>query len=426
MENNKMVERDFFTDRSILVDPYAYIDEMRDRGPVFWSDRHDVLMVTGFDEAMEILRNHKDFSSVIAPAGPTAPLPFTVQGNDISEAIESHRHKFVGGEQVVSFDGERHAASRSLLNRLFTPSRLKANEDYMNDLAQQMVASAVAAGHCEIIGDVATPYVTLVIADLLGVPEQDRPRLQDILTTRPTAGSVDNADAGVSLEFLLGKTAAMFAEYFDERRKHPREDVLTELAMAKFPDGSTPNPEEIVTDAIFLFVAGQGTSAKLIGNAVKYLAENLELQQQLRNAPSLINAFIEEMLRFEGSVKATFRLARRDARVGQLDVPAGTKVAILFGGANRDPQRWDSPESFQLDRERVREHLAFGRGTHTCIGAPLARAEARVMIDCLLKHTSDIAISAAHHGANANRSLEYEPSYIIRGLTNLYVDLIPR
>ncbi len=130
-------------------------------------------------------------------------------------------------------------------------------------------------------------------------------------------------------------------------------------------------------------------------------------------------------MRLEGSTKATFRVARRNTRIGDVEVPAGKRVVVSLAGANRDPRRWEKPEELILNRPRIKEHLAFGRGMHTCAGAPLARAEVRVMLERFFRHTADIDISEAVHGKAGERRLDYEPSFIIRGLSSLHLELKP-
>jgi cytochrome P450 len=326
---------------------------------------------------------------------------------------------------MVNQDGDHHLAARSLLNPLLVPSRLKANEEFMYRFANEMVCEMVARGGCEIVNEVAVPYVTLVIADLLGVPAEDRQQFRDIIDAGPPPGNMDNAEdtsQSGALSFMIG----YFMRYLGERRAKPQGDIMTDLALARFPDGTLPPIVEPAKAAMFLFAAGQDTSAKLIGNAMRYLCENRDMQDRLRADPSMVPAFLEEMLRLEGSTKMTARLAVRDTTIGGLPVPAGKRVFIGLAAANRDPRRWDEPNAFQLDRPRIKEHVAFGRGAHTCAGAPLARVEVRVLFEQLLAHTSEIAISEMHHGPAGNRNLAYEASYIIRGLENLHVDLKPR
>ena len=159
-----------------------------------------------------------------------------------------------------------------------------------------------------------------------------------------------------------------FLQYVQARRDHPTGDVLSELANATFPDGTTPDMLEIVRLATFLFGAGQDTSAKLLGNAMRFITDQPGLQQQLRDDPSRIPQLLEEVLRLEGSTKMTARLVRKDTHVGDLPVRAGMKVMLAMSAANRDPRRWDDPEEFRLDRPRIKEHLGFGRGAHVCPG----------------------------------------------------------
>jgi cytochrome P450 len=409
----------------VLLDPYEALDAVRSEASVRQMERHDFVMITGFAEATQVLLDGEHFSAVISAAGPTAPLPFEPEGDDITGQIAAHHHQFVGHETFLSMDGAAHSAWRQLVNRLFTPSRLKANEAYMLGLADRMIGEVLGNGGCELMHELATPYVTYVIADLLGVPEEARQEITEILANAPLPGAVDDADAGASLQPIAEKVGGMFAGWIIDRRANPREDVMTELATAKFPDGSEPSVEQLVMLAIFLFAAGQDTSAKLIGNSMCFLGENPELQAQLRADRSKIPAFLEEMLRLEGSSKVTHRLTRKSTRIGDMEIPAGKRVVISLAGGSRDPNRWEDPDTFRLDRPKIREHLAFGRGAHTCIGNLLARAEVRVLFDRFFEHTADLKISEKEHGPAGDRRFDYEPSYIVRGLTKLYVELTP-
>lgn len=178
-------ERDYFTDQSVLKDPYDYFEGLRASGPVYHSKLRDIVIVTGFEEALEVLKNTDDFSSVNALQGAALPLPFEPEGDDIREQVEAHRHKFIGEDQIVNIDGERHYKIRTMLNRLFSPKRLKENEVFINEYADELVSTFVAKGHCELMNEIATPFVTLVVADLLGVPAEDRDLFQEALDNAP-------------------------------------------------------------------------------------------------------------------------------------------------------------------------------------------------------------------------------------------------
>jgi cytochrome P450 len=417
-------DRDYFTDMAVLRDPYEYFKALRARGPIHrMTSRDDTLIVTGYQECLDILVNSDDFSSIIT-TDPISPLPFQFGSDDISDQVDAHhKHPSRIKELLVAYDGDQHRDARSLLNGMFRPTRLKENEDYMAEVADRMVRDVVAKGGCELISDVATPYVTLVIADLLGVPAEDRQKFMDVIAAGAPAGNMDVNDQRENkhpLEYM----AEFFFGYVTDRRAHPRQDVLTELSTANYPDGTTPEVFEVVKAAMFLFAAGQDTSAKLLGNSMRYLTETPEMQRKLRADRSLIPSFLEETMRLEGSTKTTFRLARRTITVGDYEIKAGTKLVIALAAGNRDPRRWENAESFEFNRPKVNQHLGFGRGLHTCIGAPLARAEVRVILEKFLEYTSDIKLSPKH-GKPGATDLQYEPSYIIRGLERLHIELTP-
>lgn len=422
----RMEERDFYTDHEILVDPYAFFEALRAHGPVYQPPGRDYFVVTGFEEATEVFRNTADFSSAIALQGAAAPLPFVPRGLDIGEQLEAHRAQILGGDLLVDLDDNAHANLRALVNRLFTPSRLKGNEEFIAQYSDELVRKAVAHGRCELIKDISAPFVTMVIADLLGVPAEDRQLFMDTIAAAPPPGSLEASENDYSGEnhpmMVMGR---YFYRYIAERRQNPRNDILSEVANATYPDGSTPTIEDIVNLSTFMFGAGQDTSAKLIGNAMRYIIDQPGLQEQLRADPALVPGMIEEVLRLEGSSKATTRLARRDTRIGSVPIPAGSKVMIALAAVSRDPRRWDDPNAFRLNRPRIKEHLSFGRGAHTCAGAPLARVEVRVLLEKFLHYTSDISMDEIRHGTSAQRRLDFEPSFIVRGLSDLHLILTP-
>ncbi|WP_317929503.1 cytochrome P450 [Halioxenophilus sp. WMMB6] len=423
MTTENIESRDYFTDQSVLLDPNQYFKNIFSQGPVYRIPGRDYLMVTGFDECVAVVRNTDDFSSIFSfsPYGAGTPLPFEPKGDDISEQLEAFRQPT---DLLVTQDGQLHAANRSILAKLFTPTRLRDNEIFMTDYARGLAADVVGKGECEFIQDVALPFGTNVISDLLGVPMEDRQLFMDVISASPPPGAVKSDDVRTQIphfEFML----EFFTSYIKDRRANPRPDVLHELATARYPDGSIPDLMEIAKLAMFLFVGGRGSSAKFLATCLMFVAEDPGIQQKLRVNRELIPTFIEEVLRLQGTTKATFRLARRKTKIGDVDIPAGTKVVLLLGAANRDPRRWENPDEFQMGRPKIREHLAFGRGAHTCAGAPLARTEARVVINQFLDHCSDISLNEAAHGKTGNRDLQFEPSYIVRGLSSLHLVLTP-
>jgi cytochrome P450 len=419
---------DFFTDPSLVPDPHPYFDYLRSQNPVLKLPNYNVFAVTGYDEATAVYKNTDAFSNCVALGGPFPPLPFQPDDSDLEDLtplIEAHRDQFPMFEHMVTMDPPEHTRARSLLSRLLTPSRLKENEDFMWRLADRQLEEFLADGECEFIAEYSKPFATLVIADLLGVPEDDHKQFRTVLgADRPggQVGALDHQSVGINpLEWLDEK----FCAYIEDRRREPRDDVLTALATAKYPDGSTPEVIDVVRSATFLFAAGQETTAKLLSAALQVLGDRPDIQQQLRQDRSLIPAFIEESLRFESPVKSDSRLARRSTTVGGVDIPAGAIVMVLPGAANRDPRRFENPHEFRLDRKNVREHMAFARGVHSCPGGPLARVEGRVSIERILDRMHDIKINEVKHGPPGDRRYTYEPTYILRGLSELHLRFTP-
>jgi cytochrome P450 len=224
------------------------------------------------------------------------------------------------------------------------------------------------------------------------------------------------------LEFLYDR----FQAYIEDRRREPRDDVMTELASATFPDGSLPSVHDVMLIASNLFAAGGETTARLLSSSLRLLAERPDLQDRLRADKSIIPAFIEEMLRIESPIQSDFRLSRVPVRVGDVELPAGTTVMLLNGAANRDPREYDAPAEFRLDRVNGRHHVGFGFGIHTCAGAPLARAEAVVSLERILDRLDDIRLDEAEHGPPDARRFRYTPIFLLRGLEQLHLEFTPR
>lgn len=408
---------DFFSDESLVPDPYPYFDHLRSKCPVAQATPLNVMAVTGYDEALAVYKDPA-FSSCNSLAGPFSGFPFGPDGaDDVTELIEQHRHVAPMAEHISNQDPPLHTRTRSLLNRLITPKRLKENEEFMWRLADQQLDTFIARGRCEFLSEYAKPFSLLVIADLLGVPQSDHDEFSAHFGTQVAGELGEGTTAHNPLQWLNEK----FYAYIEDRRRSPRGDVLTELAQAKYEDGSTPEIEDVMNLSTFLFAAGTETTTKLVSAALRVIGENAELQASLREDRTKIPAFLEETLRMESPVKAHFRMARKTTTVGGVEVRAGTTVMLLPGACNRDEKKFSSPNTFDVDRPNVREQIAFIRGVHSCPGAPLARAEGRITMNKVLDRMADIAISTAHHGPASQRHYEFEPTFILRGLRELHV-----
>ena len=412
---------DFFTDEALIIDPYAYYAKQRSQCPVAVDPSNGIMAVTGYEAAMSVYRDVAGFSACNTVLGPFTPLPFEPIGDDITELVAQHRDELPFSGYLATLDPPRHTRVRGLLGKLMTPRRLKENEEFMWSLADRQLDQFVPPGKGDFLGEYARSVSMLVIADLLGVPAEDHDTFRDNLAASRNAAGQAQEIAHNPLEFLEQR----FTDYIEDRRRSPRNDVLTSLAQAKYPDESTPEVVDVVHLATFLFAAGQETTTHMLGFAVRALAERPRLQEQLRNDTSLIPNFLEETLRLESPIKSQFRLASKTTTIAGVPVPAGCTVMLLLGAFNRDPARFDDPDEFRIDRPSLREHVAFGRGIHTCPGASLARVEGRVTLERVLARMADIRISEEHHGPPGDRRYSYEPAFFARGLKELHIEFTP-
>jgi cytochrome P450 family 150 subfamily A5 len=412
---------DYFTDQSLISDPYPYLEHLRGKCPVAHLAHHGVVAVTGLEEVMEVYRDKDSFSSCNSVTGPFPGLPVPAAGEDISALIEQYRDQLPLSEYVVTEDQPTHTDHRALVMRVFSPKRVRENEAFMWRLADAQIDEFIGRGQLEVIQDFAKPFTALVIADLLGVPEEDRAEFRAVLAATAGGGAAE-VGRDVRAHDPLAYLSEKFTGYVEDRRREPRGDVLTELSTATYPDGSTPAIDVVVRMATFLFGAGQDTTARLISAALRVLAERPDVQDVLRRDRQRIPDFIEEMLRVESPVKCGFRMARVKTSLAGVDIPAGATVALFLSAANRDPRRFDEPAEMHADRQNAREHVAFGRGIHSCPGGPLARVEARVTLERFFDRTTEFRISEGEHGSADARRYEFTPSYTGRGLQALHLE----
>lgn len=415
---------DWFTGQGLHQDPYPYYEFLRKQGPAVRLPHSRVVAVVDYGEVQRLFRNGDSYSMVKAVLGPFPPLPFSPEGPDITAQIAAHRDQMPMSEQLMAMDPPQHPVHRSLLTGLITPKRLKENEEFIWKIADRQIDSFIEKGRFEAVQEFSHPLATLVVADLLGLPGGFHEELLNLLPSLHPATQSKIADAGTHSKNPLEALDERISSFIEDRRKNPRGDVLTGLAQAKFPDGTIPRINEVVKLASFLFAAGQDTTVRLIAMSIQVLGDHPELQATLRNDRDRIPSFIEEMLRIESPSKVGgFRLARVATEIGGVAVQPGDLVMPMIGAANRDPARFERPNEFDIDRKNLHDQLSFGRGAHSCIGAPLARAEGRVAINRLFDRTVDIRICEEHHGPRDARRYDYMPRYTGRGLLELKVQI---
>lgn len=413
-------EVDFFTDPEVAERAEPYFDHLLEHHPVYRESKYGVVIVTGYEEALQVYHQPDVYSSINRTGGPVLNLDFELEGDDLTELLEQHRSSFPTNDQIVTFDPPKHTDHRAILMGLITPKRLKENERFLKDTADRFLDELLPKGEGEFIWEYAKQFAVLAVADLLGVPEADHPMLLQTLAAEP-APVLGNLELQTSYHNGLERLYDYFVAKIEERRTQPTGDVLTGMALATFPDGSLPEPIEVARIAANLFSAGQETTVQLMSICFQRIADDAELQELLRREPTLVPAFIEESLRVEAPIKGSFRLVKKATTLGGFELAPGTNVLLLHGASGRDARLFDNPAEFDVRRANARQHLAFGRGIHTCPGAPLARAEAVFSIQRFLARTSSLTIDEAHHGPVEARRWDLIGSYKFRGHTHLHL-----
>ena len=313
---------------------------------------------------------------------------------------------------MLSLDPPDHRRLRALVSKAFTPRAVNALEPHIRSLMNGLLDGIDDLSGFDLMEAVARPLPVIAIAEMLGVPPEDRPRFRGWSDRRarilePTIGAEERADAVLAGDDL----GAYFAPLVEERRAEPRDDILSGLALAE-EEGDRLDEEETIALLRLLLVAGNETTVNLIGNGMLALLRHPEQLQRLRDNPALIPSAVEELLRYDSPVQLDLRRIVEDGEVGGVPVKRGEDIVVLIGGANRDPERFEDPDGLDVGREG-NSQISFGRGVHACIGAPLARLEARIAIEALLERFSSIRL--------AGPPPRFRPSIVLRGLETLPV-----
>jgi cytochrome P450 len=353
---------------TFIADPYPVYQQMRDQTPtelIFLPagvvpDLDEPLKAWAlmkYPDVYNALRDHESFSSARNPLVEKGIFPRLV---------------------LIGDDPPRHTRFRRLVNKAFTLKRVEALEPWITKVANEQLAE-MGVGEVDVVESYTIPLPVKVIARLLGIPGEEYP------TFKRWSDAFISALISISLEERMQNTQEMVA-YFGKiaaaRRAQGAEDLITALVEAEV-DGESLEEWEILGFCILLLIAGNETTTNLVGNMLNVLVERPDLWRRLREDRSLVETVIEETLRYESPVQQLLRVATRDVEVSGVKIAEGEMVAVFFAAANRDPQEFPDPDEFRLDRD-LRNHVSFGMGIHYCLGAPLARAEARITLNAFL------------------------------------------
>jgi cytochrome P450 len=371
------------------LDPFPWYQAMRASRPVGYDPRRYSWGVFGYDDVQRVLSDYAIFSSQFQPGG----------AQQTSQPLAA---------SMISADPPRHRQLRALVTQAFTPRAIEALAPRITAIVNDLLDRAAAQGRMDVIKDFGEPLPVIVIAELLGIPTEDRARFK----TWSDAVVELSHGGGMSSFQAQREMVAYFMRIIEQRRSEPRGDLISGLLAAEI-EGQHLTLPELLGFCALLLVAGNETTTNLLGNALLCLAERPAVWERLQSTPDLLPQAIEEVLRFRSPVQSMFRVTTQPARLRDQDIPAGASVVAWIGSANHDEARFERADEFDIDRQPNR-HLAFGYGIHFCLGAPLARLEARIALRAMLERVGRLRLAP-------NVVLEPLQSPIVYGVRHLPV-----
>ncbi len=372
------------------LNPFPWYAAMRQGNPV-WRDPSGVWHVFAYPDVQRVLSDWQVFSSERSEPG-----------GGVESAL---------GASLISSDPPRHRQLRNLVTQAFTPKAVEDLAPSIRGIVDELLDQAEARGEMDLVADFATPLPVTVIAQLLGIPVSDRAKFK---TWSDAVVSLSADRDGMSFGQAMREMGAYFMQMLAERRGQPRADLISGLLQAQV-DGQHLTDMELLGFCALLLIAGNETTTNLLTNAVLCLDEDTQQRQQLLQDASLLAGAIEETLRYRSPVQSMFRSSTRDVQMGDQVIPAESPIVAWIGSANRDGSVFEHPDTFDL-RRNTQKHLAFGYGIHFCLGAPLARLEARIALEALYRRFPHLRVVA-------NTRLRPLDSTIVYGLRELPIKL---
>ena len=405
-----------FADETYFSNPFPLFAELRAKQPVFFSETLGGWVVTRFQDVSDILHNHQDYSS----KGRVLHL-INKLDPEIQKGLPLLQMHFATG--LAHSDAPEHKRLRGLLAQAFTPKVSESMRPITRDVVSRVLSQLGSTS--DLIHDVFTPVPALVVGRLLGSTDADIPdliRWAGAINGLYEKGGLIDPQKAIYAEEMLQEIRIFVTRLANERRVlrdqgalDPSQDVLAGLVNAESL-GDSLSDSELVSTVVTLFVAGHETTTHLLGNGMLALLTNPSQIQKIREQPDLIPSAVDEMARFDGSVPRSWRITKKEMEISGVLIPEGELVLPILSSANRDENEFIEPDIFDLTRD-TRKHLAFGRGVHVCLGAPLARIEGQEIIKQLLEKFPNIALQGS------TDDLQWRKDVALRGLISLPVTL---
>jgi pimeloyl-[acyl-carrier protein] synthase len=373
--------------KEFVADPYATLRRMREEMPVYWSDSVGGWLLTRYDDVMTTFKRTKDYSNEGRLGRAAIHLP-TTERQRLQVFEEHYRTK-----GLLHSDPPDHTRLRKLTVSAFTPSRIDAMRPHIAEITESLLDKCAQQGGMDVISDLASALPVQVLCDLMGLSPSEQPLLRRWAHQLLGFQGVNKP----SLEVLLAAQTAIveirdfMGDALDERRKHPRDDLLSALVASEAETNGLSEPE-IINTCQTLLVAGHETTRSLIGNGLGLLLNDRAQWERLVDQPSLVRSAIEEVVRYESPVARQPRLLKHDTSLGDVELREGDVLFQMLNAANRDPAHFEHPDAFAIDRDPNR-HVGFGFGAHFCIGAPLARVEGEIAFMALARRFPSLTLA---------------------------------
>ncbi len=395
--------------------PFPHYAAIRQDHPVFHVPGTDLYLVTRHEMVVPILRDVETYSNNFGNTGEKPPEHLLEE----LKAIQAQGYEQV--PTMLTIDPPAHTRYRSLVASALTPRRVKELEPVVRGICEELVDAFPSDGRVEFNRAFAIPVPVRAIAHVLNVPHD---RLDDFKRwsddSIASIGAMPSDERRLEAQRGIVEFQQYFAAELEQRRAHPVDDLLSTLVQAEYQDDAGPRPltmPEMLSIIQQLLVAGNETTTNTFAEAMKLLADHPDQWERTRKDPSRIPTLVEEVLRLTTPTQGMFRKLTRDVVLEGVPIPAGARLVLVYAAANRDPQVFEDPDRFDPDRPNLKEQLAFGKGIHFCIGAPLSRLELVVGLEVLAARVERIEL--AEDGA----PLEYHPSFMLRGLKRVDLQL---
>lgn len=413
-------------DDAVVQCPYPHYRAMRDEAPVLELDGADfgrpddrIFAVSRHEDVKRVLHDPATFSSRFgSPAAlPSRELLARLKAVDASG--------WPNVSTMLTEDPPSHTRYRRLVSMAFTPKRIALLEPEITAICRELVAGFDRAPHVDFLTQFAAPLPVRAVAVVLEVPDTRQADFKRWADSSVAAiGRAISDDERVAAERDIVEQQHYFADELEDRRRSPRDDFLTDLLNAELePDDEVEGGPLSVAEMLSIIrqiqVAGSETTASLLADLMRLFAEHPDEWERLKEDPSRAALVVEEGLRWASPNQGLFRIVKADTEIAGTPVPAGSTLWVMFGSADHDDRVFDEPEEFRPDRAGLSNHIAFGHGIHFCLGAALARLEAVTALEVLAEHIDTISIAEPE-------SLRYAPSFILRGLEALELDLTYR